>query len=368
MSKDLNMDVFSGMALDNIISSTDSLLIDDEPIKKVEEKVEETKEIQIPSPDNSEDDKKDIETVASSEHDDKNTFLLPFAKLLEERGYFTLEEGKNVDSFDDIDDLLNKTIKEREFAQLTDKQKQVLTWIENGVSEDEIVQHENFQRSVSEITEESLDEEGEEAEQLRKDIIASWYKSKGFSQAKIDRDLKKMIEDGSDIPESKEAIKELKSIEETTFKAREEELKTLKEQEESKAKENLKNLQTYLNTTKEIIPGLVIPKKIKDELYDKLTKPVSSKKIIGNDGKSYDRPLDIVDDFLVNATVEDRATLGYYIMITEKFKKHDILSAKKAKTNAEKQFEDAVRASDKKEYQSTGLDDLAFLENAEFGE
>lgn len=360
---EFNMDVFNGNALDNIMDPVDSVVLEDFTPEKEEVKESTTEttqddpeEIQTPSPPNSE----------SSKNIENKSPLLPFAKLLEERGYFKLEEGKEISSFDDIDDLLNQTIKDREFAQLTDRQKEVLTWIESGVPEDRILQHTNFQRSVSEITDDVLSEEDEQGEALRKNILTQYYQLKGFDQNKIDKSIKRIVDAGEDIDEAKDALKELKAIEEENFKKQTEEYSKAKQAEETAAKEGLKNLQTYINTTKEIIPGLTIPKKLKDELYDKLTKPVSTRKYTGTDGKEYERPLDIVDDFLVNATVEDRATLAYYIMITDKFKKHDMLSTKKAKSNTEKQLEDSLRASDFKEYQKTGLDDLSFLEGAEF--
>lgn len=365
---DFNMDVFGGSALENLISPYDNFLQEEIPgdthkeekvdtIPKEEDKVIIEEEIQTPPSDSK-----------SSKNIDNKSPLLPFAKLLEERGYFKLAEDKEINSFDDIDDLLNQTIRERELAQLTPRQKQVLEWIEGGVPEDAIIQHETFQQSVTNITDEDLEDEEESGIELRKGILTKYYELKGFDQAKIDKNIKRLVASGDEIDEAKDALKEIKAIEEANFQKQQEKFISDKKAEEEAAKENLKKLQTFINTTKEIIPGLNIQKKVKDELYDKLTKPVSTKKYIGADGKEFTRPLDIVEDFLANATIEDKAILGYYIMVTDKFKKHDMFSTKKAKSATEKQLEESIRSTDFKEFQRTGIDDLAFLDNVEFGE
>ena len=288
--------------------------------------------------------------------------LLPFTKLLEERGLVSLEEGEEVSTIDDLESLLNKTIRSRELAQLTDKQKQILEWVEGGVPDDMIVQHESFTRNLDTITDEFLEEEGEEAEAVRKDLISKWYELKGFSQQKIARDLKAIFERGADAEEAKEAKREIAEIEKNNFQKQAQEYQSIKKKQQEAAQEDLKKLNAFL-TVKEIIPGKPISKKEKDELYDSLTKPVSTKEFYDASGKPYQKSLNGIEDFLLNSTVEQKAALMYYIKITDKFTKHDMLSTKKAKSEAEKQFEEAIRSTDKKEFQISTPNTLDFLED-----
>lgn len=356
-NENLNMDIFSGNALDNIVDAYESsiLNVDEDEKKKPEEsdkliESEEPEKIIKPSPSGTDD--KDIDK-------DKNPLLLPFAKFLEERGYFEIDKEKGVTSFDDIDELLNKSLKEREFSKLTPKQKEVLQWIENGVPEENIINHEKFQQAVSNIDDSMLEDEGEDGTSLRENILRKYYSTKNMEEDEIDKTIKRIIDSGEDIDESKKALVKLKDFEQKEFQALQERVKKDMELNENKAKENLKTLKTYINTTKEIIPGLTITHKQKEELYDKLTKPVSYREIKQMDGSTRKIPNDVVDDFLVNATVEDRAKLAYYITLTEKFTKHDMFSTKKAKSQAEKELEEAIRSTDNKEFQKSGLDDFA---------
>lgn len=356
----LNMDVFSN-AMDNImgINDLDILIKPEEP-----EEDDKLKEGDKP------DDKEDVQTPPPSDtkvlkNTEKNP-LLPFSKLLEERGFISIPEGTEVKDIDDIGDLLTNTIRERELSHLTDKQKEMLNWIESGVPEQEIESHVRFQQSVENITDDVLEAEDETGAALRKGILTRYYETKGFNETKINKLISKFEESGEDIEESKEALAELKKLEESNFKARQSEYAEAQKKAEQTAKEQLQTLKTFLGTTKEIVPGKTISQKEKDEIFNGLTKPVSSMRVTGPDGKPQDRPLNIIEDFLVNSTIEEKAKLAYYIKQTEGFKKNDSFSIKKAKTQVEKEFEEAVRSSDIKEFQNAGPKDLSFLDNAEF--
>lgn len=356
---DLNMDVFSGDALDNIMGVNElDILIPPEPKKEDEPKEGDepvNKEVITPPPSD----------TKSSKNTEKNP-LLPFSKLLEERGFISIPDGTEINDIDDIGDLLTNTIRERELSHLSEKQKEMLNWIESGVPEQDIESHVRFQQSVSDITDDVLEVEDESGIALRKSIISRYYETKGFTEAKINKLVAKLEESGEDIEESKEALAELKKLEESNFNAKQAEYTKAQKESEENAKEQLKSLKTFLGTTKEIVPGKTISQKEKDEIFNGLTKPVSSMRITGPDGKQQDRPLNIIEDFLVNSTIEDKAKLAYYIRITEGFKKHDTFSVKKVKTQVEKEFEEAVRSSDIKEFQNAGPKDLSFLDNAEF--
>lgn len=357
---DLNMDVFSSGALDNIMGLDElDILIQPEDSKEEDEPKEGdkpvNKEVITPPP-------SDTKVLKNTE---KNP-LLPFSKLLEERGFISIPDGTEIKDIDDIGDLLTNTIRERELSHLSDKQKEMLNWIESGIPEQDIESHVRFQQSVETITDDILESEDETGAALRKNILSRYYETKGFTETKINKLIAKFEESGEDIEESKEALAELKKLEESNFKAKQAEYAEAQKKSEESAKEQLQALKTFLGTTKEIVPGKTISQKEKDEIFNGLTKPVSSMRITGPDGKQHDRPLNIIEDFLVNSSIEEKAKLAYYIKQTEGFKKNDGFSVKKVKTQVEKEFEEAVRSSDIKEFQNAGPKDLSFLENAEF--
>ena len=128
---DLNMDVFSSGALDNIMGLDElDILIQPEPKEEDEPKEGDEpvdKEVITPPPSD----------TKSSKNTEKNP-LLPFSKLLEERGFISIPDGTEIKDIDDIGDLLTNTIRERELSHLSEKQKEMLNWIESGVPEQDI--------------------------------------------------------------------------------------------------------------------------------------------------------------------------------------------------------------------------------------
>jgi hypothetical protein len=83
-----------------------------------------------------------------------------------------------------------------------------------------------------------------------------------------------------------------------------------------------------------------------------MTKPVSQTE----DGT----PLDIVGDFLHKGSIEDRFKLSYLIKVTNGLKDFSKLSTKKAKSAVIAELESTLKATDIKDFQSSGLDENFF--------
>ena len=137
------------------------------------------------------------------------------------------------------------------------------------MTHEQIVQHQQTQQAYSNITDDILEEETDEAAELRKNILIAGFKARGFDDNKAARWAKKSIDSGSDIDDSKEFRDELKVAEQNYFKNVQQQ--TAKQQEESrkKAEDDAKELRTFVNTVKEIIPGKQITPKLRKEILDK---------------------------------------------------------------------------------------------------
>jgi transcriptional regulator NrdR family protein len=60
---------------------------------------------------------------------------------------------------------------------------------------------------LNNITEEQLNEETEQAEELRKNLIAQDYQNRGYSEERIARELKKSFDSGNDKEDAIEALR-----------------------------------------------------------------------------------------------------------------------------------------------------------------
>ena len=108
-----------------------------------------------------------------------------------------------------------------------------------------------------------------------------------------------------------------------------------KKKQAEAAKEYVKNFNKYVDETEEIIPDTKIPKNLKKEIVNGLTKPVS-----------YDeanRPLDIIGDFMNKGGYEARFKMAYILKLTEGFTKMENISAKTAEKKAVKSLDRLLR-------------------------
>lgn len=295
---------------------------------------------------------KEIDKTSSS----KTNIYSSLSKGLSEEGVFKfVKDLDKIDNFEDfatkLDDEIEARLQER-VKELTPDQQFFVQKKELGYSNDEIIQQLQTKKGIESITPELLEANTDDGDALRKQLISEWYKSKGFSEAKIERDLRKIFNDGSDIDEAKEAINELKTSIEIKSKEEDALRSTQLEQSRIDRQKALENLKQFATNTKEIIPGSIISKKTRDEIFNGMTKPVSTTE----DGM----PLDIVGDFLHKGTVEDRYKLSYILKLTDGLKDLSKLSTKQVKSKIIAELESALNQSDIKDFQQSALDENFF--------
>lgn len=272
--------------------------------------------------------------------DDKLTerspkFFSSLVQALKEGGVLADVEEKDIKNQEDFLKVIDESVKAREFQDLNDTQKEYLEALRSGIPHENVVAHQQAQENFASITDESIEDESEEAEQLRKNIIMTNYMSKGFSEAKAKKIVDKLVESGEDISEAKDSLVELKEAENKTFENQKLKVIQDKKDRQKKDEEDMATLNKIVNDTKEIIPGLNIPSNVRKQIIKELTQPV---------GYTEDnRPLDRISKYLYENPIEGRVKLAYLLAVTEDFKKMNVLENKKAKKDIFKGLEDALK-------------------------
>ena len=340
---------------DNNNDNTDNDNNDDNIEEETEEQTDEdTNEKENQKPPTQEPDK----NTSSS----KTNVYSSLVKGLSEEGVFKfaeLDEDNKVDNFDDFADSLDKEIEARlqeRLKELTPEQQFFAEKRKLGYNDDEIMNQLNTKQGLESISDDMLTAEDEKGEELRKNVLTQFYKSKGFSDSKIERDIKRIFNEGSDVDEAKDALSYIKTNVEEYEKQQDAQRQKTVEEQAKQREESLKNLREFSQKTKEIIPNTTIPKKLKDEIYNGMTKPVSTT----DDGT----PLDIVGDFLHKGDLQDRYKLSYLLKVTNGLKDFNKLSAAKGKSSAIKELEDSLKTSDISDFQKSGLDENFFADLA----
>lgn len=262
-------------------------------------------------------------------------FFSSLVQALKEGGILEDVEDDDIKSQADFMKVMDESIKQREFADLNDEAKEYLEALRNGVPHDEIVQHQKLQANYSAITDEALEDDSENGEELRRNVIMTNFMSKGINEAKARKLTDKLVEAGEDITESKEAISELKASEKAAFEADRQAKAEAAKAREKAEKESIDTLNKIVKDTKEVIPGMNIPINIKNKIVKGLTSPVAY-----TEDK---RPLDIISKYLHDNPIDGRFKLAYLLTVTDNMNKMDVLENKKAKRSAMKDLEESLK-------------------------
>ena len=115
---------------------------------------------------------------------------------------FTDEEINAATTPDAFGELIEKAIN----ARLDEKQRRIDEALGNGVQPDTIRMYEQTLQYLGSINEEVLSSEGEDGENLRRQLIYNDLVNRGYSQEKAMKEIEKSFRSGSDIEDAKDAL------------------------------------------------------------------------------------------------------------------------------------------------------------------
>lgn len=299
-------------------SQEDSSNDDDETIETQSEEQEESDEEEINTP---------PKTVNKDIKD--SSILSSIAKTLLEEGYFTLDDDEKLEinsteEFVDVLEKIRENALQTEQEDWSDHQREYFEALRSGVPHEQIAQHQQMQQAYSTITDDVLEDETDEAAELRKNILIAGFRARGFNDDKAAKWAKKAIDSGSDIDDAKEFRDELKVAEQNYFKSVQQQTAQQQEAARKKAEEESKELRTYVNTIKEIIPGKQITPKLRKEILDGVTKPVYTDE---KTGQSYN----YLGDFIRRQGQKGIAKLVYILKTTKDLEDTETISTSKAR-------------------------------------
>ena len=262
-------------------------------------------------------------------------FFSSLVQALKEGGILEDIKDDDIKSQDDFFKVLEDGIKQREFADLNDAQKEYLEALRDGIPHEDVIAHQQNIEAYNSITNDAIEEESTDGEDLRRTIITNNYLSKGFSEAKAKKLIDKIFESGEDVDEAKDALNELKTIEKQTFEQNKAKLAEQKKAQQKAEKESIDKLNKIVKDTKEIIPGLAIPQALKNDVIKGLTQPVAF--------TEDNRPLDIISKFLYDNPIDGRFKLAYILKATKDLTNMGVLENKKAKKDAWKNLAESIK-------------------------
>lgn len=219
----------------------------------------------------------EIDTSTPSQQDPgdspSNSSLITLAKALVEEGVLTeLPEdfgGEIDDLFKLVGDEINRNT-EKWIHNLPKPIKDVIENYQEGVPLDRIIQTKSKEVEYAGVTDEIL----EKNEELQKYLIKQDLKNRGYNDAKILKRLKTFEDTEQLEEEAKDALGSLKQLEVYNQSQLKKQAKVQRENQENQNKKTLEDIQSAVNKTDEIVPGIKLTKRSRTNLYKSLTEIV----------------------------------------------------------------------------------------------
>jgi hypothetical protein len=308
-------------------------LIDLDQDKEVQEE-EEEEEIK----ETSEEPSSDKEHSPQKSKSKTSSPLTPYAQLLVDEGVLPNLDVKTFDGTADAlkEAMINEIVGAVDGYKesLPERIKNLINNYEDGVPFEKLLQLDRSEMEISKVTPETIEDDVT----LQKKLVTDYLKrTTKFSETKIAKVVNDYEDKGELEDEAKSSYDELKSMIEAEKANEVKAIASQRKAEEENRKRELVALQEKVKTTTEIIPGMKLNDKVKNNVFASMTTPVG----YDQNGRAVNR---IVAARMENP-VEFEMKLHYLFEITKGFTDFTKL-AEKGKKDATKQFEEAVSEMD----------------------
>lgn len=269
-----------------------------------EEEVEPSQEEVGKEDEKPEDDAADLQDGGSS----PETLYSSIANALKKDGIFpdfTDEEISAVKSPDDFAEMFEKAVTSR----MDERVRRVDEALGNGVAPDTVKMYEQTIQYLHSINEEALSAEGDEAEDLRKQIIYNDLINRGYDQDKANRVIENSFKAGSDVDDAKDALKALTAFYEAGYKKVQDEAKAKVEAAKKAQMAEAKKFQKLVLEDEVKLGDTVLDKKTCQKVFDAVNKPVFKDPDTG-------KLLTAVQQFQKESPLEFLKQLGIWYVLT----------------------------------------------------
>lgn len=320
------------------IDEEDTVEKEDKEEKEINEEKENITEVdpenifeEKPESVGNEDNKENKEDVFSEKDGNSPDFFSSIANAFAEEGIFPdLDENtiKGIKTAKDFRKAIDDQIK----AGLDEQQQRVIEALDNNVEPSKIKYYENLISYLQSIDNDAIEDEGEQGETLRKQILMQDYLNRGFTKERAEKAVNRALSNGTDIEEAKEALDSNKSFFKDKYA---QELKFAKEEKEREEKDReqaiVKMRKTMLEEDIDLFKGMEVDSSIRQKAFDAISKPVYRDPKTGEYHTAIQKlELENREDFL--------AKLGFMYALTNGFKSFDGIVKKKVNKEMKKGF------------------------------
>lgn len=252
------------------------------------------------------------------------------ATLFEEEGIFPDLDEDTVKNIKTAEDFRN-AIKAQLDAERTEQDNRIKKALDNGVEPDVIRQYEGLLNYLDSV-ESKLDEEGDEADEIRRRIIYQDCINKKFSKERAQKYVERAFADGTEKDEAKEALKSNKEFYSESYNNLLAEKQKEADAQVKEREERAKRIKKTITEDKfDFFGDIELSKQTRQAAYDAVSKPVFKDPETGE-------YLTAIQKLEHDNGEEFMAKLGLIYALTDGFSNIDKLVGKKVKKEVKKGF------------------------------
>ena len=252
-------------------------------------------------------------------------FYSSIAKALKEEGILPDlddEAYSKVKSPEDFRNLIEQKIHDG----LDERQKRIDEALTVGIEQPVVQQYENTLNYLDKIDENSLKDESDQGESLRRQLIYQDYVNRGFNKERATREVDRSFAAGNDIDDAKDALESNRDFFKTQYQNMVKEAQVEVEKDEQERKEQATKLKTSILEDQKVFGELAVDKSTRQRIFDNISKPIYKDPKTGDLYTAIQKyEMDNRTDFLKN--------VGLLFTLTDGFKNLDGLV--KGKVNKE---------------------------------
>ena len=238
---------------------------------------------------------------------------------------------------------------------LDDRQKRIEQAINGGASPEELNEYQQAlnisQYLDSKDTYDLLNQEGEEGEKLRKQVMYQDYINRGFKHERAVKLVQKSLDDGNDIEDAKEAYESCKDFYKNKIDEYQAELEDRKQRIKADEEKQFSTLKKHILEKESFYDGVKVDKNIRQKAYDSITKP-----IFKDEQGNY---LTALQKYQRENPMEFMENVALLYALTGEFKSVDKLARDKAKAKIKSSFDEVANILNNSKRNGDGTLNLA---------
>lgn len=222
--------------------------------------------------------KKDVKDMEDTTTDkdsgtSPNNFYSSIASALAVDGVFpnlTEDDVKKAGDAESFSQLIDDEVN----ARFNVQQQRILKALDNGVEPNTIKKYENTLNYIASITEQQLMEEGEQGEELRRNIIYQDFINKGYTPEKAKKHTERSIDSGNDIDDAKDALQSNREYFTHAYNDLLQEAQAKEDADRAARAKLSENMRKSLLQDKNILGDIEIDNNLRKKTFENISRPV----------------------------------------------------------------------------------------------